>query len=177
MFTGNRAVSLTVLRGALTFALVACFAGPAGALSLVDRAGFADLLYDTATGNVRLDPTDVPFGGFHNFVLTNAAGGSDFDTLAVTFPPHGLQTKLATEISWSSLTPATGVLDLGDIIPPGLSLSDLDAFLTKATYVAQLGSGIETFDAILFLNGQVPEPATSVLAAFALIALVWWQRR
>jgi len=167
-----------VLCGVLTLALVACFAAPAGALSLVDRPGFGDLLYDTGTGNVRLDPTDVPLAGFHNFVFRNAAGGSDFDTGASLFPGHGIFTNLPLEVSWADLFSAiTGVYDLGDILPPGLDLSELDAFLTEATYVGQLGSGVQVFDAILFLNGQVPEPGASVLAAIAAVALVGSQRR
>ena len=165
------------LRGALALALFACLAAPAGALSLVDRPDFADLIYDAGTGNVKLDPTDEPFGGFHSFVLRNAAGGDDFDTGAVMLPPGGLTTILATEIGWSdAFTTAAGVQDLGDIFPAGLDLSGLDAFLTQADYVAALGTGIAIFDAIVVRDGQVPEPGTSALAAFALVTIVWRRR-
>ena len=80
-----------------------------------------------------------------NFVLRNETGGDDFSTGTVSFPYSGiLATDSATEISQSDPVQAglpTDVYDLGNILTAGMDLASLDAFLTRRTYVGELGSG------------------------------------
>ena len=131
--------------------------------NLIDDPGRADLIYDRATGNVKLDASEAAGGVITNFVLQNDPGALDFDPSVVDFPFAGLfQTDLPTEISNTDGTAVgfSGIYDLGNIFPPGLDLVDVQAFLTRATYVGQLGTGNPELD-------LVPEPSSLVLLVLA----------
>ena len=105
----------------------------------------AALRYDPLTGNVEIDQTDAAGNVINNFILQNDLGGSDFNTGVVNFPYSGiLTTDTATEISQSD--PLQGGLptdahNLGNIFPTGMNQSALEAFLTRNSYVGELGSG------------------------------------
>ena len=114
----------------------------------------AFLRYDPMTGNVKVDQTDAAGNVINNFVLQNAVGGDDFNTGVVNFPYTGvLTTDLATEISQSDPLQTglpTDEHDLGNIFPTGMSQTQLEAFLTRSTYVGELGSGHRDLQLIAF---------------------------
>jgi hypothetical protein len=112
-----------------------------------------------------------------NFVLENAAGGLDF--IPGNFTPHAdfngnFQTGTLTEISDSDggTEGVAGSFSLGAIFPTGLNLTTLEAFLTTANYVGQLGSQVQVLD----LN-IVPEPNSAVLLLVGLGGLLAVRRK
>ena len=133
------------------------FTGP-GAGNLVDAADRADLIYNTDSGNVKLDASEAAGGVITNFVLGNAQGGSDFNAPGVAaFPFAGpFTTDTILEISQTDGTAvgASGITNLGNIFPTGFDLTGLEAFLTDASYVGELGSGNPELDLKV-----VPEPS------------------
>ncbi len=133
----------------------------------------ADLIYDPATGNVKLDATEAAGGVITNFVLKNASGGEDFVTGVVNFPFTTFQEDLPTEISNTdgTLTGFSDVWDLGNVFVAGLDEASLSDWLTKATYVGALGTGVHTFDFVV-----VPEPGALALLFCALAGLLAYAR-
>jgi len=147
----------------------------------VDRPDRADLLYDPQTGNVKLDPTETAAGTIINFILENAEGGADFVAPGTAaFPwsqrpmPFIVDEPLEVSESDQFMMGFDTVWDLGDIFPPGMSLAELDAFLTRATYVGGFvdnkGTGMWEFDLI-------PEPSALALLALGAAGLAVRKRR
>ncbi len=154
------------------------FTGPGEEATMAPLSGnpdVADLIYDPASGNVRLDASEAAGEVITGFVLKNDAGGDEFVTGVVDFPFAGaFRTDLPTEISNTDgmMEGFSGIWDLGDIFVPGLDETSLSAWLTKATYVGALGTGVHTFDLTV-----VPEPSTFALLLCALAGLAAYARR
>jgi len=134
-------------------ALYGAFTGPLPEAG-TDNGDRGDLIYDPATGNVMLDPTDAHGGVITNFVLENAAGGNDFSSPGtVDFYPFisSTDSDTATQISQSDMLMEgfSIIMDLGNIFPTGMSLGELDTFLTEASYVGTVGSGYLDFDLVV----------------------------
>ena len=90
------------------------------------------LVYDATDGSVQIDTNDLQM---ISFSLQNEPGEPSFNTPNTLF--SGLPTPLlppdntSTQIGWIAQdfnTGFTGVADLGNIFPPGMSKEDVEAF-------------------------------------------------
>ena len=136
----------------------------------------ANLIYDPANGNVKLDASEAPGDVITQFSLTNAAGGLGFSTGVANFPFGGpVLTDLSTEISNfdTTTTGFFGTWNLGDIFPTGLDEAGLASFLTSATYGGQAGTGSSRpFDLMVVSTvTSVPEPGSAALLSLGLFGL------
>ncbi|HSI32036.1 MAG TPA: PEP-CTERM sorting domain-containing protein [Tepidisphaeraceae bacterium] len=145
-------------------------------MAAFDSPSKANLVYNPATGHLILDAGEAAGAVITNFVLKNAAGGTDFVTGANL--PFDNFTKKSTglEISNTDLTATgfSGTFDLGVVLPTDLTETDLTNLLTQRTYVGSLGSGTQTFDVVV---APVPEPGTFGLLGAAAIGLLARRRR
>ena len=137
--------------------------------SLVDRPNHTNLLYDPLTGNLKIDPSEGAGGILAGYVLQ-----SDNEFFAANHQTHlgGTETSLASELSEannSSMVSST--IDLGNVLPTGLSQLDLEALLTTADYTGQSGTGVHDLDLIV-----VPEPSSVALAVVGAILLLGFAR-
>jgi len=155
-------------------ALYGNFTGP-GAGNATDTGDRADLIYDAATGNVKLDPSEAAGGVITNWAFENASAAFSSPGVVV-FPTvgFGLETDTAGQISQTDVTMAGfGYLaDIGNIFPTGLTLEALQSLLTTASYVGTVGSGQVDFDLIV-----IPEPATLALVGVGACLLLLRRRR
>lgn len=163
------------MRVLLAMLSVLAIATSALAAGQPDDTGKANLIYDSATGNVKLDPAQAPGGAILNFVLKDTEGGFNAPGVAQFPPPGILITDLSTEISYSdaALTGFNAIWDMGNIFPTGIpSAGAVAAFLDTATYVGQLGTGVHEFDIVTVgpNDPPVPEPAGLGLVGLALLA-------
>jgi hypothetical protein len=105
----------------------------------------AYLRYDPFDGSVELDQADAAGNTIINFVLQNTGVGSGFQTGVANLPYSGaLTTDTATELSQSDpvqLGLPSDRHNLGAIFPAGMDQGALESFLTRHTYVGELGSG------------------------------------
>jgi len=151
-------------------AVAATLAAPASFTPGDDRA---DLIYDPATGNVKLDATDV--GQIISFFLEGDGEVFDPSRTNLPFINTGTNTdNVAIQIGQTDVLNVgfTGVWDLGDVLEAGLTQSELEALFLRAGYVFALGQGVQSFDV-----GLVPEPASLTLLAMAGMLLVSRRRR
>jgi len=151
-------------------AVAATLAAPASFTPGDDRA---DLIYDPATGNVKLDATDV--GKIISFFLEG--DGEVFDPSRTNLPFLETTTNtdnVAIQIGQTDVLNQgfTGVWDLGDVLEAGLTQSELEALFLRTGYVFALGQGVQSFDV-----GLVPEPASLTLMTMAGMLLVSRRRR
>ncbi len=122
----------------------------------------ATVIYNPASGDVKIDPNGNTMSGFR---LRDSAG--NFFVAGAAFPAGGaFTTDTAAEKFWSTFSSSsylTSVFDLGDIAPSGLTdaqfMADMnnlsgDSVWTKA------GGGSFNYN---FTSVSVPEPATLAL--------------
>jgi hypothetical protein len=131
-------------------------------------AGRATLIYDPATGDVKIDPNGNVMTGFD---LYDSAG--NFFVGAAAMPPGAaFITNDATEKFWSCFNPPNYLVatwDLGNIAPAGLTEAQFKAALNNAagdTVWFKAGGG--AFDYNL---SYVPEPSSFVLLAVGALGL------
>ena len=148
-----------------------------GAGNLVDGDD-ADLIYNPATGNVRLDAADTNSMRIVSFVLGNDQDSFRSDNFIKPFLNLGTNTD-ATPFQIGQTDALGGVWDqtkpsnLGNIFPLGMNQSELAEYLTLAAYSAELGGSGGTFDLIIVPESAVLSP---VIAGF-LLALQSRRRR
>jgi hypothetical protein len=161
MFTSTKYILIGLSVCLLAFAC----ATPQAQATLVSgapSAARATVIYDPATGDVKIDPNGNTMTGFD---LYDSAG--NFFTGNASFPPGGaFTTDDATEKFWSCFTPANYLVatwDLGNIAPTGL---------TEAQFMSPLNNAAG--DSIWFKSGggsfdynmrYVPEPSSIALLA------------
>lgn len=130
----------------------------------------AQLLYNSATGEVLLDQTNAPGGVISNFIL--------FSLNSSFLPPDPNDLPFGEELGASevaliansdpnSFSPSAGFPSnphsLGSILPAGLDSSTLPLEVTQAVYVGETGTGVREFALVV-----IPEPATLALALVGL---------
>ena len=155
------------------------FTGPGNTNASVsaspDNTDPAYLLYDPATGNVIIDASRAPGGVFAGLSLINNSPDIDdgfVESLFVPLPFDTL-TVLDNELSMANgFSAPGGLFDLGAIMPTGLDLSNLQAFLIQALYVGQRGTGIRSFELHV-----IPESSTFALCGTGLALLLHRRRR
>lgn len=158
---------VVLLRGIRCFLYVAALSSLAPSWATAHGTEAADLIYDRATGDVVLDQSEAAGGVIVNFVLQS--DGAFRAPGVASFPYTGqLITDQVDEISQTDPLLAglpENPFSLGPILPPGLSLDQLESVLSLRVYVGTPGTGVGTFD--LFVR-EVPEPSTaSLLVALA----------
>ena len=115
----------------------------------------SDLIYDPATGNLTINPTEGPGGVLTGYVLQSDGQflpGEHNQVLG------GLLTAIADELSEATFGGISSLADLGNVLAPGLSLAELEALLTTANYTGTFGTGVQRLDIV-----RIPEPATMIL--------------
>ncbi|MEQ8846274.1 hypothetical protein [Botrimarina sp.] len=127
----------TINDGAVTVA--DAMVGVLTSLSGPGPAGAA-LLYDSATGRLRIDAGGAQLTGFSLL----ASEGSGFGPASFNDPAEtgGLSTALLGELSWINLTPEaapagvnlSGLVDLGLVMPAGLDETEFAEFFAAAVY-------------------------------------------
>jgi len=147
----------------------------ASAGNLTDNVSIADLIYDPATGDVKLDASEAAGGVVTSFQLETAAGS--FIPGNYVGPTGGLggcfKDVGADVIADSDLTFVgfSGIHDFGNIFPVGMDLAQLEAYLTTAVYTGALGSGQQQIDLV------IPEPATLALLGLGGLGMVLGRKR
>lgn len=135
--------------------------------STVDTAA-PDLIYNPATGNLVLDSD----GGadITGFQLNN--GDSSF-VFGNYVSPGGADIEEATAdvLSYFVFSGGFANADLGDVLPTGLDLATLEAYLTSADVSQGLGNSGE-FDLIV-----IPEPSSLALLAMGGLLIARRSRR
>jgi hypothetical protein len=145
---------------------------PASIISGPPSAARATVIYDPASGDVKIDPNGNTMTSFRlkdsvaNFFVANAA-----------FPPGGaFTTDTAAQKFWSTFTPASYLVatwDLGNVAPTGLTEAQFTAALNNAAAdsVWTLAGG-GSFD---YNITYVPEPG--VVALTTMLGLGFLARR
>jgi len=155
-------------------ALLGGFTGPLAG-NATDSGDRADLIYDAATGNVKIDPSEATGGVITNWAFENASAAFNAPGVCV-FPTVGyaMNTDTAGQISQTDVTMAgfSYLADLGNIFPTGLTVEGLQSLLTTASYVGTVGSGQVDFDLIV-----IPEPATLALLGLGGVGMLIRRKR
>lgn len=98
------------------------------------------IFYNTATGEVTIDTLDDTI---MNYVLEGSGFIEENHTRIL---PLGLGTSQDDVLSESSLSPVSGVVSLGNILPSLLTPAQFEAMFTKFEYVAALGTAKQNFE-------------------------------
>ena len=152
------------------------FTGASAAENVTDSGSLADLVYDPATGNVKVDATEAAGGVVTSFQIEAAAGtfirdeyvgptGGGFGGLF-----EDVRTKVIAD-SGLTFVGFGGIHDFGNVFPAGMDLAQLEAYLRTAVYTGALGSGQHQLDLV------IPEPATMSLLALGGLGLALGRKR
>lgn len=154
---------------------------------VVNWASEATLIYNPINGNLSLDLTGTTGGAIAGYQLasdTNSFVPSEFQP-AGTLGYFDAFTDLIVEAEYAGI--ADDLYDLGNILPAGLTLGQLETHLTSAKFLSAPGHGLNDFD--IETNGvnfslqlasaiaPVPEPSTYVLASLGLLGFAFLARR
>jgi hypothetical protein len=146
--------------------------------SLTSDPDPALLLYNSLTGNVRLDQTNAPGGVISTFILESSGAFASPGTAVFPFGID-LLTDQASDIAQTddaSFDPAPGFAtnphDLGPLLSTGLDLAGLNSAISSAVYVGETGTGVREFVLVV-----VPEPTSLLLFAVGYTVFLWSRRR
>jgi len=142
------------------------------AASTFDHPDLANLLYDPATGNVKMDASEAAGSVILSFQIETAGLFREGNYIGPAVGGFGgaFEDINDWEIGDTDLTFTGfgGVHDFGDIFPAGMNSDQLDGFLTKKVYTGAAGTGQWDLDLLV-----VPEPASLlILLAAGLPALL-----
>ncbi|MFN3167193.1 MAG: PEP-CTERM sorting domain-containing protein [Phycisphaeraceae bacterium] len=96
------------------------------------------LIYDSATGELIIETVG---GTLINYVI-EGSGFIEEEHIRIL---NGLGSSLDGTLSESSLTPVSGRISLGAVLPRQMLPAEIAALFTKLNYVSALGEPIETF--------------------------------
>ena len=157
-------------------------AGAQGAGNLTDDNLRNDLVYDPSSGNVQLHVPDFTgTGPIVQFSLSTDATFDFSDGLVTTGLDCGLilpavacgnLSEQGISYDDSTTTGFDGMLDLGGILPPGLSAPGVQQFLTAASYRTANISADTEFDIHV-----VPEPNGWLLSGLGMALSLAMRRR
>ena len=135
----------------------------------------AELIYDPATGNVKLDASRTDTGSIVSFVLGTEDATFIADEAMLPFADIGANTDAtAFQIGQTdALNQGAGpIVDLGNIFPTGIAdASELSDYLSLAEYASDLGSG-----GTLQLS-VVPEPSSITLLMLGIASIARRRKR
>ncbi len=123
--------------------MLASFTGPTSSsvpvaqLSTVDTAGVPDLVYNSITGEVTLDPDGNPL----NFYAISSLGNEFLETNHTPALAGQGSTSWSSELSeidWYG-TPLASPFSIGNVLPTGLSQGDVLALVSGSMYEYQSG--------------------------------------
>jgi len=143
--------------------------GLLGAAEAGDPA-IPDLIYDSTTGEVILDPDGSAIIGYSLKSAGAFLAGGHTPILG------GVATSLSTELAEAALSSPGSAMSIGFVFPVGLDLAGLLALLTDNTVSTGLGAPLVPFDLVV-VGLAVPEPSTFVCSAFGLVGMLMWMRR
>ncbi|MFO0912892.1 MAG: hypothetical protein U0795_08040 [Pirellulales bacterium] len=176
-----RTIDATLIRIIATAAILVAITSPAFSARLnLGCTDNPDLIYDPATGNVRLVPGTGEKNKIVQFVLANATGAftPEPDEVFKSRTPWEdiFYDNLPKEIASADLT-GTGSavgqeIDLGNIFPTGMTYEGLYDLLIQADVLWKLGEGGKGA-----LDLCIPEPCAGILAATGLLAALNLGRR
>ena len=117
-----------------------------------------DVTFDTRNFNLLYDPNsgELQIDTLGDTLVNYVIEGSGFFEEEHTRILAGLGSSLDGTLSESSLASSAGVLSLGDVLPTGLTLTDLEALFTKLNYVAALGAPILDFGLVVLPITALP---------------------
>jgi|GEM_PF-6052660 len=113
-----------------------------------DNSNCADLIYDPQTGEVVLDASEAAGAVITTYALENDSNDFDVTELNLYDFNDSQDASSDSHISQTDLDQDgfANTWDLGDILPTGMTLAQLESFLTTAKYCGNLGSGFHDFD-------------------------------
>jgi hypothetical protein len=148
----------------------------------VTWAGSAQLVYHAQSGHVDIVTNGIG-GGHTTGIYLESAGQFQMAGLEPSLLPGGaFDTFNANVIFKVADLIEPGVLSLGEVLPAGLSLSEVEGLLSTAKFFERAGFRAPDLD---FVDGGVslsiaviaaPEPATAGIAGVALLGLVAFRR-
>ena len=152
----------------------------AGAGNVTDSGNLADLVYDPATGNVKLDPSEAAGGVICSFQFENDDDtfipGNYISLLGISMfggPSEDVTTAVIADTDgwWAGFDVTK---DIGNVFPAGMDLAGLEAYLTTAVYTGARGTGQQIIDLVV-----IPEPSTMAMLTglLGLIGVFWRRRR
>ena len=138
--------------------------------STASREATAELVYDSTTGNVRIDASRTASQSVISFVLATQNGELNVDAAQLPFDDKGYNTDItATQIGQTDLLHqgAGPIVDLGSILPVGIaSDAQLAEYLASAEYASGLGAGGEMRLRV------VPEPSALALLLLGIVVRI-----
>ncbi len=150
--------------------------------SILDWAEEAQLIYVASSGEVLIDTTGPNSGYISSYFLQ-----SDDEFLFENY--HPVTDSVFVDVGSRTLALLANAIEpdrynLGRILEPGMSLSELETTLTKAEFLAQAGfSSARNFDyevdgiTMKLVYQAVPEPSGFLLLVFSLAILTSHRKR
>ena len=138
-----------------------------------DNTDRADLIYDPNTGNLRMSPLQAAGNVIGSYTIEDTGGQLDPNASYLIPFRVSMDTDTAYQIGqtefyaedpndpnddegYESEMGYSGIWDFGDILPTGMTLTQLEAFFETACYAGTLGSGVYDFDLLM----ARPDPRT-----------------
>jgi len=157
MFNTQTRILLVALCILAVTTLVSTTASAAG--NLTDSSNIADLIYDPAVGNVWLNAKEASGSVITIFQFENDAGtfrpenytGPTGGTFGMHFEDVSTDVIADTDYTFTGFS---GTHNFGNIFPTGMSLVQLQDYLTVAVYLGELGSGQRDVDLLLASPGD-----------------------
>lgn len=109
----------------------------------------ADLIYDASTGEVTVDATQATGGLFSSYTLSAASGlrTENFTPFISGGFDFTLPTQIG-ELAFADDPTTSGQHSIGEVLPAGLNLQELNDFLAGTSYTGTVGSEMKPFDLI-----------------------------
>lgn len=116
-----------------------------------------ELAYNAANGNLSIQANGASVSGF-SFL---AADGESFSVSSYDNRGNGLETATSDELGWLNLTASgssagsnlVGTINLGNVLPAGLSAGELEDFFTAAFF--NIGDGLSKAGSFFAVAGLV----------------------